>query len=87
MYLHRYAKHSSTQQKLEINKEGPTVESFRKENENALRIVASSQFGDSFVGLYDMSSGSSGNVMFSSDLPMLEKKWNNSDSTGQGIQD
>ena len=36
-----------------------------------LRIVASSQFGHSFVGLYDMSSGSSGNVMFSSDLPML----------------
>ncbi|KAK2652090.1 hypothetical protein Ddye_011946 [Dipteronia dyeriana] len=44
-----------------------------------LRIVASSQFGDSFVGLYDMSSGSSGNVMFSNDLPRLVKnlecKW------------
>ena len=37
MYLYRYAKHLSAQQKLEISKEGPTVESFGKENgsENA----------------------------------------------------
>ncbi|KAK1577766.1 hypothetical protein Q3G72_024619 [Acer saccharum] len=34
MYLHRYAKHLSAQQKLEISKEGPTVESFGKEYES-----------------------------------------------------
>ncbi|KAK2644052.1 hypothetical protein Ddye_019247 [Dipteronia dyeriana] len=34
MYLHRYAKHLSGQQKLEISKEGPTVDSFGKEYES-----------------------------------------------------
>ncbi|KAK2643837.1 hypothetical protein Ddye_019032 [Dipteronia dyeriana] len=33
MYLHRYAKHLSAQQKLEISKEGQTVDSFGKEYE------------------------------------------------------
>ncbi|KAK0606960.1 hypothetical protein LWI29_006947 [Acer saccharum] len=34
MYLRRYAKHLSAQQKLEISKEGPTVDSFGKEYES-----------------------------------------------------
>ncbi|KAL5757388.1 hypothetical protein ACOSP7_019999 [Xanthoceras sorbifolium] len=49
MYLHRYAKHLNAQQKLEISKEGPTMESFRKENENENAVSGNSFPKESFT--------------------------------------